>query len=213
LSMNFRGDVSEVTLIQGETPMTLVLNQANGWMVVDDVLMPALDRPTSLKSNLEVMLAVHAFANAIHRQDLDAMIHWSADGLDRIAWRQFAEVPDLVQQVVRPILSEVIGIEPGDAYTLVRTSNGSVRAEVKLVREGENFVIHDVSLTSLEVPGQVFELLPTLRQMIASGEIGLMNKKTGQIQPFSGVSHEPPTIRRASFEPVEMTESALPARE
>jgi len=159
------------------------------------------------------MLAVHAFANAVHRKDLESMIRCSADGLDRIAWRQFAEVPDLVQQVVRPILSEVIGIEPGDAYTLVRTSNGLVRAEVKLVREGEQFVVHDVSLTSLEVPDQHFELLPTLRQMIASGEIGLMNKKTGQIQPFSGVSPELPTIRRASFEPVETADSASPALE
>lgn len=204
LSTNFRGDTSEVTLIQGETPLTLILLQAKGWMVVDDVLMPAFDRPTSLKTNLEALLTVHAFAGAIHTRNLNDLIRFSADGLDRIAWRQLAEVPDLTQQLVKPLLSEVVLLQPQEDFTLIRMSNGEVQAEVKLVREGEKYAVHDVSLTSISVPDQKFELLPTLRHMIAAGKLGPANKKTGQIQPVKGVQAELPKVRKAAFEPVDM---------
>jgi len=204
LSTIFRGDISEITLIQGNTPLSLILHQANGWMVVDDVLLPAIDRPTSLKANLEVLLTVHAFASAVHRRDLEELIRHSADGLDRIAWRQLTSVPDLAQQLVRPLLSEVIALQPGEAFTLVRTSNGEIQAEIKLVHEGEKYVVHDVALTSTAVPDQKFELLPTIRHMIAAGQLGPANKRTGQIQPVHGVRATSPTVRRADFEPVEI---------
>ncbi|WP_437185884.1 hypothetical protein SH668x_003007 [Planctomicrobium sp. SH668] len=203
ISTNFRGDVSEVTLILGETPMTLVLNQANGWMVVDDVLLPALDRPTSLKTNLEAFLTVHAFATSVHKRDMNGLLRFSADGLDRIVWRQLAEVPDLTQQVVRPLLSEVVSLDVQDTMTTVKTSNGDVIAEVKLVREGTSYVVHDVCLTSASDSQQQFYLLQSLRQMIAAGQLGPANKKTGQIVPVKGVMPNFSQVKHADFEPIE----------
>lgn len=208
LSTNFRGDTSEVTLIQGETPLTLILLQSNGWMVVDDVLMPAFDRPTSLRTNLEALLTVHAFVSAIHRKNLEELIRFSADGLDRIAWRQLSAVPDLAQQLVKPLLSEVVLVQPGDDITLIRTSSGGIQADISLVREGEKYVVHDVLLTSVSAPDQKFALLGTLRQMIASGQLGWANKKTGQIEPVNGVKPQIPMVRKAVFEPVEIPTSA-----
>lgn len=208
ISTIFRGDVSEVTLIQGETPMTLVLNLANGWMVVDDVLLPAIDRPSSLKANLELMLSVHAFASALHQKDTSKLLRYSADGLDRIVWRQLSDVPDLCQQLVRPMLSEVVSVEPGENINIVRTSEGDVQAEIKLVREGDMIVVHDVMLTSKSDPNQQLVLLATLRQMIAAGQLGPANKKTGQIMPVAGVQPVAPSDKYVNFEPIEIAPNA-----
>ncbi|GEM_PF-451867 len=203
ISTTFRGDTSEVTLVQAGTPLTMVLTLANGWMVVDDVQMPALDRPTSLKKNLECLLTIHAFTTALNMGDLDGLIRHSADGLDRIVWRQVAEVPPLTRQMVRPMLSEVVSIQIADDAAHVRTSDGDIEAHIQLVREGDRLVVHDVTLTSNSVPDQQFALLGTLRQMIAAGQLGPANKKTGRIQPVGGTLPLPSMKKTSSFEPID----------
>lgn len=203
VSVTFRGDTSEVTLVQDGTPLTLVMNLANGWMVVDDVQMPALDRPLSMKTNLENLLTVHAFTTALNSGDLDGLIRHSADGLDRIVWRQVAEVPPLARQMIRPMLSEVVAIQVAEEGTYVRTSDGQIEAQVQLVREGDRVVVFDVTLSSNAVPDQQFALLGTLRQMIAAGQLGPANKKTGRIQPVGGTLPLPSMKKPSSFEPID----------
>jgi hypothetical protein len=204
LTTIFRGDTSEVTIALGDTPMTLLLQLARGWMVVDDVLLPAMDRPTSLKANLEVLLTVQAFAAAAQRKDLNGLMKYSADGLDRIVWRQVAEVPALTQQLVLPMLSEVVAVRPGEDWTLVQTSHGDVDAEIKLVKEGETYLIHDVSLVNASQPDQRLDFLATLRQMIASGQLGSAAQRSPQVSqtPPAPPSHErAPEQRFAPIDP------------
>ncbi|SFH86312.1 hypothetical protein [Planctomicrobium piriforme] len=203
LSTVFRGDVSEVTVVQGETPMTLVLHMARGWMVVDDVLLPAMDRPTSLKENLEVLLTVQAFASAMHRKDLAALVRHSAEGLDRIAWRQLSEVPPVALQFQRPLMNEVTALQKFEGGTVVRTSDGNVLAEIKLVREGENFVVHDVMLIAKNNPEQRMELMPTLRQMIAEGSIGPAAQRRAALQQAAAEAIQQQAVRKADFDPID----------
>jgi hypothetical protein len=202
ISSSFRGDISEVTISVGETPMTVVMHFAGGWMVVDDVLIPALDRPTSLKANLEALLTVQAFASAAHRGDLKELIRESADGLDRLAWRQMTESPELLQQLVRPLVSEVVSIRPGDPWTLVRTSDGLVQAEIKIVREGTQLVVHDVSLMSAADEDQRMDLMGTLKQLIAAGQLGPGAKYQPEVMQASGVESQPQQVQQAVFEPL-----------
>ncbi|WP_437201088.1 hypothetical protein [Planctomicrobium sp. SH664] len=204
LATVFRGQVSEVTIAQGETPMTLVLNSARGWMSVDDVIIPSLNRPTSLKANLEALLSVHAFAAAVHRRDLNKLILTSADGLDRIVWKQLAEPPELIQQVVHPLLAEVVSISATDVGVNVQTSDGETNAQIKLIREGQHYVVHDVSLVTVD-GSQRMDLLQTLRQMLATGELRPVSaRRPGS--PTVTVEHARPAPihpQQAAFEPID----------
>ncbi len=203
LTTTFRGDVSEVTVDQGGVPMTLILQVARGWMVVDDVQTPALNRPTSLKSNLEVLLTLQAFNTALVKKELTGLIRHSAEGLDRIAWRQLNEVPSFCQQYMRPLMNEVMSIELDETMNVVRTSDGNIDAEIKLVREGEQFVVYDMSLSTKAKPDQKLELMPSLRQMIADGSIGPAAQRRAAIQhaAVEAVQQQQP-IQKANFEPL-----------
>jgi hypothetical protein len=61
----FRGPLTMVDVDQGDLPITYVLRDEGGRMLVDDVLAPADARPESLKSVLEVMIPVVRFTAAL----------------------------------------------------------------------------------------------------------------------------------------------------
>jgi len=208
ISTVFRGDVSEVTLAVGDRPMTIVLTAAQGWMVVDDVIMPAINRPTSLKHNLEIQFALHAFATAAGKDSLPDLIANSADGLDRIVWRQLDRTPEMTKKLVRPLMSEVISVELNDPWTKVRTSDGVTQAEVFLIKEGNRYVVHDLVLVSESNPEHRVEWLGTMRKMIADGDIGPLAKRRQEIQQARAeLQTETPAQERPAnpkvFEPIE----------
>jgi len=205
LETNFRGDVSEVTIDQGGSPLTLILHTSRGWMVVDDVLLPAMDKPSSLKSSLEVLLSVQAFYSALHRNDLNGLIRHSADGLDRIAWRQLAEVPTVTQQFLRPLRGEVTSIQLTDGMSLIRTADGRINCEIQLIREGDQFVVYDVALLEKDNPEARLELMPQLRKMIAEGSIGpaAQRRMANQQAAFEATQQQVQKVQKASFEPLD----------
>ncbi|QDT35454.1 hypothetical protein Mal48_47310 [Thalassoglobus polymorphus] len=171
LSTVFRGDITEITIAQGETPMTFILRLGEGWMTVDDVIMPAHNRPVSLKANLELMLPIHAFASGVNRGDVDEASKYSDSGLDQMIWRQLNYVPDFSKQMVRPLMSEVMRISPNQSWIVVHTSDGTISSEIKMVRRGERYVVHDVSMINEASPTKQFAFLQTARQMIAAGQL------------------------------------------
>ncbi len=205
VATNFRGDVSEVTVDQGGTPLTLVLHTARGSMVIDDVLLPAMNKPSSLKASLEALLTVQAFHSALLRNDLSGLIKHSADGLDRIAWRQLSEAPQITQQFQRPLRGEVISIQLADGMSLIRTSDGRIQCEIQLVKEGEQFVVYDVALVEKENPERRLEMMQMLRKMIAEGSIGPAAQRRAENQQagFDATRQQARQVQKADFEPLD----------
>lgn len=189
VSTDFRGEITEVTMSVDEKPFTLILRMSEGWMVVDDVLIPAHDRPMSLKSNLELILPVKAFAAAIHRDDVEDVARYSAAGLNQIVWRQLNYIPDISRALVHPLMSEVVRMTPGDGWMIVHTSDGVVSSEVKVAKEHGRYVVHDVTLVDEASPTKQFVLLRNLRQLIA----------TGQLLPKG--AHRQPIMQASGFAP------------
>lgn len=204
LSTVFRGDITEITVAQGNTPMTFILRLGEGWMVVDDVQMPAHDRPVSLKSNLEMLLPIHAFASAVHRNDVDGVIRHSSSALDQIVWKQLNYIPEISRQMVRPLMSEVIRIAPGESWMVVHTSDGMVSSEIKLTREGDHYVVHDVSLINETSPTQQFVFMKNIRQMIAAGHLLPKGAQPEQIVPVNAIQQQQATqpVQTTGFEPL-----------
>lgn len=202
ISTVFRGDITETTIAVGDQPMTLMLRLGDGWMVVDDVLLPAEDRPVSLKTNLELILPIHAFASAIHRGDVDDAARYSANGLDQIIWRQLNFVPEISRELVRPLMSEVIRVTPGDSWMIVHTSDGIISSEIKMAREGAHYVVHDVSLINEASPTKQFVFLHEIRRMIAAGELLPKGARQQPVMQTSAVSGEGSAVQPATFEPI-----------
>lgn len=203
VSTTFRGDVTEVTVTQGGRALAYVLQQAGAWMVVDDVLVPAFARPTSLKTNLELMLPVYAFASAAHTSSLPGLIDTSAESLDRIVWKQIAEVPALAPQVANALVQPINSVQPGDPWSVVRTGDGSSGAEVRLVREGDRYVVATLALINGPEPGDRVELLKTLRDQIADGT--LRPRRLGPQRPVMatngfGIGSGTSDVQQAGYE-------------
>jgi len=75
LSTEFHGELIEITVQQGSRVLTYVLRDWQGRVCVDDVLMPVMDRPNSLKTTLEIMLPVYNFhARAANRISADELV-------------------------------------------------------------------------------------------------------------------------------------------
>ena len=206
IATNFRGEDTELTLAVGDQPLTLMLRQSRGWLVVDDVILPAFDRPTSLKENLETLLPVHSFAAAALRKDMNALIRTSSDPLDRTVWRQLRSTPELVQHFIQPMHGEVVSIRKGEPWTVVRTSDGSTISEIQLAREGSQYVVNDVIVIENTDGGTRLELMATLKEMIASGVIGPAARL--RENPIQHASAEMPAaaptsrVEPARFEPI-----------
>ncbi len=164
----FQGPAAEITVTQGTRALTYVLRSHRGRMLVDDVLMPVLDRPNSLRANLELLAPVYHFALAVQAHDMQRLRSNSADGLNRIGWGQLQSVPDvgasLEQHLALPLRSlKLQGTQP-----VALLDDGRRQTRVRLVAEGGRYVVQDVELATGPRAGDQITLLSALRQVIAA---------------------------------------------
>lgn len=147
LSTIFMGPVTHVTVSQGSRALVYVLHDQGGELLVDDVLMPVVGRPNSLRQTLAVMVPVLRFAEALRKPDIGALQRLSSRDLNHSVWHG--------ERVPR------IGLEPADHFavplrSLEVTEDRAVAglgddyfgARVLLVREGSLLVLDDVQLIS-----------------------------------------------------------------
>jgi len=168
----FQGDVTEVTVSQGSRALTYVLHSTSGGLLVDDVLMPVLDRPSSLKANAEQMIPIYQFAAGMYNGNLKVLRQASDEGLNRIVWMQLRSAPDFQDlfqcDAVRRLTGPVDSIRNVDSWSLVRIGSPHEGAEVTLVREGDRYLVHDVKFVNGPEPLAQRELLRTIRNQIAA---------------------------------------------
>lgn len=162
----FQGPVTEVTVMQGSRALTYVLHTDGAEVKVDDVVLPVMDRPSSLKKHLELLGPIYQLADGIRRQDRQTLMASSASSLDRIVWEQIRTTPDIGVDVVRRLIAPVTAIRSGDIQARVTLSDGIHVAEIELEEERGRFVVADV--TFLEGAGhQPVAMLQAMRQSIA----------------------------------------------
>jgi hypothetical protein len=162
----FQGPVTEVTVMQGTRALTYVLHTESGRLVVDDVLMPVLDRPNSLKKHLELLAPIHEFAHGLRAGDQESLLAASGAGLDRIVWQQVRSVPDIGIDVTTRLALPVKAIRSAGTQSRVTLSDGARVAEVELEEERGRFVVADVSF--IEGPQQTpIAMLQAMRREIA----------------------------------------------
>jgi hypothetical protein len=149
---------------------------------VDDVLLPVMERPSSLRKHLELLGPVYQLADGFRRQDRELLLATSGSSLDRIVWDQVKETPDIGVDVVRRLIAPVVAIRAGDLQSRVTLSDGRNVAEVELEEERGRFVVADV--TFMDSSGkQPVAMLQAMRHAIARD----MQARTARdILPASG---------------------------
>jgi hypothetical protein len=178
----FQGPVTEVTVMQGERALTYVLHTDGAEVKVDDILLPVMDRPSSLKKHLELLGPIYQLADGIRRHDRQLLLATSGSSLDRIVWEQTRETPDIGVDVVRRLIAPVVAIRPGDLQSRVTLSDGVHVAEIELEEERGRFVVADV--TFVEGSGrQPVAMLQAMRQAIARD---MQTRSARDILPAAG---------------------------
>ncbi|HVJ87350.1 MAG TPA: hypothetical protein VM452_16955 [Caulifigura sp.] len=178
----FNGPVTEVTVMQGERALTYVLHTEQAEVKVDDVLLPVIDRPSSLRKHYEMLGPIYQFADGVRRQDKSTLISASGAGLDRIVWEQVQETPNIGIDIVQRLISPVSAIRAGDLQSRVTLSDGRHAVEVELEEERGRFVVADVKF--LEGSGKPpVAMLQAMRHSIARD---MQARTSREILPASG---------------------------
>ncbi len=152
---DFRGPVIRIPVRQGSRELTYVMRDWNGDVNVDDVLMPVLDRPQSLKDTLQATLPIRLLTLALrdastaaegHEPQLEMLKTISSRDFNRLVWTQITQVPEAAYAVLPHLdmpLSSITDVATGE---IVMLGDERFGAKVELVREGDYLMIDRVWL-------------------------------------------------------------------
>ena len=148
LSTVFMGAVTEITVRQGSRAITYVMHDRGGKLFVDDVMLPTVGRPNSLKQTLDVMISAQNFANALAEQNLKGLQRSSSRELNRSVWHVTEHVPSIGLNPLQNIGRPLVTMEVDDDKAVVGLGDDRFGAKLLMVKEGEQFVVDDVLLIS-----------------------------------------------------------------
>lgn len=144
----FMGPVTEVTVHQGSRYLVYVLEDSNGQLLVDDVLMPVISRPNSLKTTLESLLPVYRFAEALQAGDRPLLRTLSSRDLNTTVWHATEQIPLIGIQPVKHLQAPLTSMEQSDRQVVLRFGDDHFGAHVLLEREDGQLVVDDIRLIS-----------------------------------------------------------------
>lgn len=165
LDTTYVGATTEVTVQQGTRVLTYVLRSGHGSVEVDDVLMPVVGRPNSLKETTEQLIPVYEFMAGVAEGNIPRIQACTAESFNLIVWDQVKTVPDLGIDPVSLLALPLTGVTSSDGFTRLRFGTGTTGAEVVLARADQDLKVHDVVL--IPVGGERVEMLAAMRRQLA----------------------------------------------
>ncbi|MDB5392393.1 MAG: hypothetical protein JWM11_8039 [Planctomycetaceae bacterium] len=169
LDTAFKGPLTEVTVNQGSTPLTYVLRDQNGRLLVDDVLLPALDRPNSLKMNLEVQIPLRNFAKGLHTGDMRLVRDHASREFNKLVFQSMNRMPK-IQSDPAPFLQEPLKkVQLTTDRALLVLGDDKYGARVLMTKENDHYMIDDIVMVSGPEQSQRKGLKQSLRQLVLSG--------------------------------------------
>jgi hypothetical protein len=146
LSTTFEGAVTEITVMQGTRALTYVLRDEGGHMRVDDVHVPAMNRPTSLKTTLALLLPIRDFIAGIDSGNIERLQRISSEDLNRLVWRQTDTIPQAGYVVPRHLQAELSAVKIGKDEAMIVLGDARFGSHVRLKREYGRYVVDEVLL-------------------------------------------------------------------
>jgi len=144
----FMGPVTEVTVSQGSRYLVYVLEDANGQLLVDDILMPVVGRPNSLKTTLESLIPVDQFVRALQAGDRPQLHTLSSRDLNTTVWHATQQIPLIGVNPGKHLRSPLTGLEQNDRQMVLTMGDDTFGAQVLLAREDGRLVVDDMRFIS-----------------------------------------------------------------
>ena len=180
----FAGSLTEVTVTQGSRALTYMLQDRQGELLVDDVLMPTIGRPSSLKSTLEYMLPVLDFASGLRLEQVDVLQRNSSRDFNRLVWQVTPKLPRIGHDVVQHLHAPLVSIEHSDDRANLVLGDDKFGAHVTLIRESGRWVVDELMLITGTMPRDHVELKRHLRMQISTYGVGKQTRE--EIKPIGG---------------------------
>jgi hypothetical protein len=146
LTTVFMGAVTEVTVRQGSRALVYVLQDRDGELLVNDVLLPVSGRSNSLCKTLETMVPVVQFGNSLSQRNIGALQQLSSRDLNRKVWHRAKQLPSIGLKLHEHFVVALTSLDMNEDLAIVGLGDDQYGARVRLVREGERFVVDDVQL-------------------------------------------------------------------
>ncbi|MSR59024.1 MAG: hypothetical protein EXS05_15505 [Planctomycetaceae bacterium] len=166
LQTDFKGSLTEILVEQGDTPLTYVLRDEGGRMLVDDVLIPSLpenqstaladsrehtsktDRTLSLKTNIAMLLPILKFADGLQDSKMEDVRGASTDEFSRLAWNYLDKTPEFERDPQPHLSARMSGLTQQQDRAVVVLGDDRFGARVELIKERGGYRIDDVLLIS-----------------------------------------------------------------
>jgi hypothetical protein len=151
----FRGPVIRIPVRQGSRELTYVMRDWNGNVAVDDVQMPVLDRPQSLKETLVATLPIRQLATAIrdaslategHEPQLELLKTVCSRDFNRLVWSQITQIPEAAFTVLPHLDMPLTSITDSATGEVVMLGDERFGAKIELVRDGDFMMVDRVWL-------------------------------------------------------------------
>ena len=206
LDIKFNGAVTKVSVRQGNLPVTYILREHLGKLLVDDVIVDLKGRPASVKETLELMVQVQNYAYNMHEQNIRHLQRHSSRDFNELVWRQVEQVPQTSFTIPELLMTELTSLERNDNEGYARIQLGTDRrgATVVLNKHHDQFVIDDIMVHSDKVASRYVSAKKELRLAMAASP-GMLKQNT--VQAAFTISKETaeekpavPVIEPAAFE-------------
>jgi hypothetical protein len=151
---DYHGAVTHIYVHQGSRELTYVMRDYSGDVTVDDILMPVMERPSSMKETMQAMLPIRLFiaglrdAAAADSNDRQLNLLRAVTSIDfnRRVWSQVNQVPESAFTVLSRLdmpLSSITDTATGQTVVLGDERFG---ATIELVRERDFLVIDRIGM-------------------------------------------------------------------
>jgi hypothetical protein len=163
----FKGPLTEMLVDQEEMPVTFVMVDEGGRLVVDDILTPCTTGPESLKGRLELVGPVAAFSKALADSRMTVVREHCSREFSRLAWNHFTSKPEFDIDPTAFLNVPVSQTKAEGDRARVVTGTANRGAIIDLIREQGRFKIDDVTLVTGDSPDAHIGLKRAIRTQLA----------------------------------------------
>ncbi len=206
LDIKFNGAVTKVFARQGNLPLTYILREHLGQLLVDDIQLDLKGRPASVKATLDLMVQVQNYAFYMHDQNIRNLQRHSSRDFNELVWRQVDQVPKTAYMIPELLMTDLVSMEINDNEGFARILLGSKDrgATVRLIKQHNQYVIDDIMVNSDNVASSYISMKKELRLIMASTTGTLRQNSVQAAYTISNKDETPqspvPVIEPAAFE-------------
>ena len=148
LQTRFKGSLTEILIEQGDAPMTYILRDEGGRMLVDDILSPATGWPESMKASVEVLISILDFRAALVASNMTAVRNSASIDFTKFAWEHFQIAPQFDVNPDEFLKTPLASISRSEGRAEVVFGTARHGAKFRMVKEKDQFQVDDVTLVA-----------------------------------------------------------------